>query len=198
MKKIALALIEVYQKHISPYKGFSCAYRVATGEVGCSGYGKKVISRFGITKGYALLKRRFKCCKYCSEQLKKELEKKQITRHIPHHMRHQAGFCDVPDCGGCDVPNCDLPSPDCGSCDIPDCDPGIKLPHCGGFTIGDFCDFASCCGDFNPNCGATSSRLTDEKQIKKVQDKIDKNQIGKKPVSLEKNDEGEEDNEIKD
>ena len=37
MKAPALLAIRLYQRFISPYKGFSCAYRVHTGLPGCSG-----------------------------------------------------------------------------------------------------------------------------------------------------------------
>jgi len=112
MTKTALFMIELYQKYISPYKGFSCAHKIATGEIGCSGYGKKVISRYGIKTGYSLLQRRFAECKCSSEELKKDpaYKAKHIKKYFHPQMASQQGFCDL-DCGGCDIPNCDLPSP---------------------------------------------------------------------------------------
>lgn len=167
MKKISLLLIDLYQNFISPYKGYSCAYRLATGEVGCSGYGKKVISRFGLKTGYSLLQRRFAECKCSSDQLKKEL----IHNHAPKKLLHpkmafQQGFCDA-DCGGCDMPNCDMP--DCGS------------KNCSSF---DLCDIA--------DCGSDKRNSNNEKYQQRVQKKIEKKKAKedakaqRKGVSLDK------------
>lgn len=126
MKYFAVEMINLYQKYISPYKGFSCAYRVGTGGLSCSAYGKLVISKYGVKKGYALLKRRFKDCTFCSQEISKRQHKKTISK-----LNHaQAGFGD---CGGCD-----LPSGDCPSCDLPDC----SLPDCDfDSKISKACDF---------------------------------------------------------
>jgi putative component of membrane protein insertase Oxa1/YidC/SpoIIIJ protein YidD len=168
MKNLSLFLINFYQKYISPYKGFNCAYRVATGEIGCSGYGKKVISRFGFKTGYSLLQRRFEECKCSSEELKKDFIQKPVNKRIVHpKFGSQGGFVD---CGGCDVPHCDLPS-----CDSP-CD-----------SPSDLCDFAECCDI--PDCGSKNKRkASDEKYTKRVQKKMEKKAAKeqKNKVSLEK------------
>ncbi len=36
MQRLVLWAIEVYQRHLSPRKGFSCAYRCHTGHASCS------------------------------------------------------------------------------------------------------------------------------------------------------------------
>jgi len=41
-KHLALWAIRAYQRHLSPWKGFRCAYRVLTGRDSCSAYGYKV------------------------------------------------------------------------------------------------------------------------------------------------------------
>ena len=167
MKKLSLLLIDLYQNFISPYKGYSCAHRIATGEVGCSGYGKKVISRFGLKTGYALLQRRFAECKCSSEALKKEL----VHNHAPKKLLHpkmvsQQGFCDA-DCGGCDMPNCD--GPDCGR----DCSPS------------DLCDI----GD----CGSDKRNANNPKYQERVKKKMEKKKAKEeaKKVSLKKDSSGD-------
>lgn len=128
MTWLAIKAINFYQKFISPYKGFNCAHRVATGEVGCSGYGKKVIGRFGLVTGMKLLNRRFYDCSWHAKQLKKirEAEKEnnyKIYRPVRGYKLAQGGFVDC-DCGGCDAPSCNMPHCDLPSCDMP------KLSNC--------------------------------------------------------------------
>lgn len=162
MTKISLLLIDLYQNFISPYKGYSCAYRLATGEVGCSGYGKKVISRFGLKTGYALLQRRFAECKCSSEALKKELiHTYKQKRVINPKMGYQRGECD---CSGCDVPNCDMP----------DCNPG---KNCSPFDV---CDI--------PDCGNDKRNVNNPKYQERVQKKMEKKKAKEdaKKVSLKK------------
>jgi uncharacterized protein len=107
MKHLLLAAIRSYQRYISPYKGFSCALRVHRGGQGCSAYGYRVIERFGVRRGYALLRRRLAACS-------------EVHRAAHKPLNYQAGYCD------CDVPSLDLggvcdclgsaANCDCGSC----------------------------------------------------------------------------------
>lgn len=137
MTWLALKAIKFYQKFISPYKGFNCAHRVATGEVGCSGYGKKVIARFGLMKGIKLLNRRFYDCGWHAKHLQEMMKAKttmKYNRSAGYSMQNgrlvkQGGFVDC-DCGGCDLPDCDMPS--CKKCSptFLDCVPDSC--DCGG------------------------------------------------------------------
>jgi putative component of membrane protein insertase Oxa1/YidC/SpoIIIJ protein YidD len=132
MKRLALAAIGFYQRFISPYKGFSCAYRVHTGRASCSALGRRAIARFGVLKGIGVLRLRLTRCG--------DAHRSHAAKNPT--LRHQAGFvdcaCDVPDVSSCDVPDlsCDLPDKkacaDAGKvCDV--------LSNCGGG-----CD----CGNF--------------------------------------------------
>jgi uncharacterized protein len=107
MKQIALAIIIFYRRFVSPYKGFSCAYRAYTGRASCSEHGYRAIERHGIFIGIALVKRRLTRCG-------NEYRKHRMTEtHRPRlvlYSRNQAGFCDI----GCDVGGCD--AVDIGSC----------------------------------------------------------------------------------
>ena len=58
MKQLALAAIRLYQRHLSPHKGFCCAYRVHTGRASCSSLGYRAIRRFGLWLGLVILHRR--------------------------------------------------------------------------------------------------------------------------------------------
>ncbi|MFP5394003.1 MAG: membrane protein insertion efficiency factor YidD, partial [Gammaproteobacteria bacterium] len=58
MKLLALGAIRLYQKFLSPHKGFCCAYAAVSGRASCSVLGYRVIRRHGIWNGLALLDRR--------------------------------------------------------------------------------------------------------------------------------------------
>ena len=117
MRAMVLAAIVVYQRYLSPLKGFACAYRVHTGRQSCSALGFRAVRRYGAVKGLRVLRRRLYLCGVA------------YRRHAPVRsampFQRQAGFCDA----GCDVPcdfSFDLPGidvcssfGDCGSCDWP-------------------------------------------------------------------------------
>jgi putative component of membrane protein insertase Oxa1/YidC/SpoIIIJ protein YidD len=108
---LALMAIRGYQRYLSPHKGFVCAFRVHTGRDSCSAYGYRVIARYGMGQGIALLRRRLCACG------------EQYAMHTPTQpllsptLRHQGGFCDLP---SCDIPSCELPSCDSAACDTLD------------------------------------------------------------------------------
>ncbi|MBE3023147.1 membrane protein insertion efficiency factor YidD [Janthinobacterium sp. BJB1] len=116
-KHLALWAIRAYRRYLSPWKGFSCAYRVLTGRDSCSAYGYKVIVRHGLRPGWALLQRRLRAC---GERHRQHLALHPQARRSPRRQA-QAGYCD-----------CDAPLLDC-ACDCADvanmlrCDwPGSK------------------------------------------------------------------------
>lgn len=97
---LALAAIRFYQRVVSPYKGFFCALRVATGGASCSAYGHAVIARFGLARGLGLLQRRFALCGH--------VHRRTLPCPPPHpRLKYQRGFCDAP---------CDLPCDGHGDC----------------------------------------------------------------------------------
>ncbi|WP_412478269.1 membrane protein insertion efficiency factor YidD [Azonexus sp. IMCC34839] len=108
LRKLALAAIQFYQRHISPYKGFCCAYRFHTGRVSCSQLGYRAISRLGLWRGLIVLRRRLIRC------------------GITHRRYQQAKFRPLDQAGFCD---CDLPcNVDAGSA----CELAANLPcDCG-------------------------------------------------------------------
>lgn len=118
MRAIALPAIRFYQRRISPYKGFSCAYRVHLGRCSCSELGWRAVRRFGLLKGVGVLRLRLERCGEAHR------------RHAPSMPRLQQGSapCDLPcDCGT--GPGCDLPDVDCrgagrflSCCDACSCD----------------------------------------------------------------------------
>jgi uncharacterized protein len=118
LRSAVLLAITLYQRHLSPLKGFSCAYRIHTGCASCSVLGSRSIRRYGVWLGIGVLRQRFERCGVAHERL--------IRRS--HFPSGQAGFCDV----GCDLP-CDFLAPDCA---------GSVCNGCSG------CDLPCDCGDW--------------------------------------------------
>jgi putative component of membrane protein insertase Oxa1/YidC/SpoIIIJ protein YidD len=61
-KHIAIGGIGLYQRYISPYKGYACAHRFYYGGLSCSEYGKQVILDEGLVVGAVLVWQRFDGC----------------------------------------------------------------------------------------------------------------------------------------
>ncbi|WP_071322566.1 membrane protein insertion efficiency factor YidD [Janthinobacterium sp. 1_2014MBL_MicDiv] len=103
-KHLALWAIRTYRRRLSPWKGFSCAYRVLTGRDSCSAYGYRVIARHGLRTGLPLLQRRLRACG--------ERHRQHLALPLPERRsarrQAQAGYCD-----------CDIPLLDC-ACDCAD------------------------------------------------------------------------------
>ena len=97
MKAVALALISGYQKYLSPYKGFCCAYGAHTGHASCSALGYRAVRRFGVWHGTQVLDARLAKCGVAAR------------RYARTSLQGQAGFCDM----ACDPTDIDL----CDCCD---------------------------------------------------------------------------------
>jgi len=117
MKFLVLLAITAYQRHLSPYKGYGCAYRIHTGCAGCSALGYRAVRRYGVLQGWRVLQRRLVLCGVAHRRFSANPVRPPIA---------QRGDCD---------PGCDLPFD--GSCDGPG----------GKGMAGRVCDGLSCCGD---------------------------------------------------
>jgi putative component of membrane protein insertase Oxa1/YidC/SpoIIIJ protein YidD len=67
---VAINSISVYQKYISPHKGFSCPHRVLHGGDSCSDYAKRMLTTQNLTTALQLSLQRFKHCTAASQTLK--------------------------------------------------------------------------------------------------------------------------------
>ena len=120
MRRIALTAIRLYQRYVSPHKGFSCAYRRHTGRAGCSAFGYRAVRRYGVIRGALLVRSRTRLCGAVHRDL--------VERRPERRMNAQRGLCDL----ACDVPGCDLPN--AANCDLP-----------SGKSLSGALDFLSCC-----------------------------------------------------
>jgi putative component of membrane protein insertase Oxa1/YidC/SpoIIIJ protein YidD len=118
MRYLLLLLIRLYQRFLSPIKGFSCAFRAYRGGASCSTHGYRVVKRYGARVGILLIRRRMKLCGQAHAAHQRS--RYSVARTYRH--KYQSGHCDVPcDCGidfnsPCDVSDfCNVPC----SCDWP-------------------------------------------------------------------------------
>ena len=112
MRSAALFAITLYQRYLSPHKGYCCAYRSYTGGASCSVLGFRAIRRFGVWDGLALLRARLARCGVAY--------RRWVQARLP--KRRQRGFVD----GLCDPTAC-IPGPGdlagaacdpCAACDL--------------------------------------------------------------------------------
>ena len=117
LDRFALAAIGGYQRHLSPRKGYACAFRVAHGGTGCSGFAKAAIADLGVWRAVPVIRKRFADCRDAAEELREARRKGKKGRWYD--------YCDC--AGGCDMPS----TRGCGKIDTtPDCD---CTPDCCGF-----------------------------------------------------------------
>ena len=119
MRSAALFAIEVYQRYLSPHKGYCCAYRVVTGGASCSALGYRAIRRFGVWDGLALLRERFALCALAYRRWRARLK-------APRERGFIDGACDaamcIPDPGSMACDPSGLPcDASCSPCDLLDC-----------------------------------------------------------------------------
>ena len=143
---VAVGAIDLYQRFISPYKGFCCAHRAVRGRRSCSQFAKRLIEKVGLLRFGPLLARRLRKCGEVARALKAglvgrrrgfksaacETEDEQQRRKDQRAGRDSSSR-DCGDCGGCDAPDlsgiagCDAPASavpvhacDCagGGCDL--------------------------------------------------------------------------------
>lgn len=104
MRQAALAAIGAYQRYVSPYKGFCCAYREHTGRASCSALGLRAIRRHGVIKGSAIARARLQRC-----------------GEVYRRCHPAAGGLRRAQRGDCDLGGCDLPCDSCDACDVGNC-----------------------------------------------------------------------------
>ena len=112
-RTLLLAAIRGYKRHVSPLKGFACAYRVHAGCASCSTLGLRAISRYGAWRGLGVLRLRLEQCHLVAEA-------HRARRFTPPIA--QAGFVDC-------VP-CDASCVDASACDACSLGDACELASC--------------------------------------------------------------------
>ena len=73
-------VINVYQKFISPRKGFVCAHRSLNGGMSCSEYAKSVVARYKLNIAMALFWRRLRTCQKASHIIHEENKADEVDK----------------------------------------------------------------------------------------------------------------------
>lgn len=69
-KEFSLFSINLYQKYVSPRKGYHCAYAIWHNDISCSAYGEQIIAEEGFWRGiYLLYNKRFPLCKIAATKI---------------------------------------------------------------------------------------------------------------------------------
>ena len=80
LSTVSLAAIGVYQRRLSPHKGFVCAYRVEHGdETGCSGYAKRRIQEVGVWRALPDIRARLIACRKAAEERRRRREERRAS-----------------------------------------------------------------------------------------------------------------------
>lgn len=116
-RSLLLYAIRAYQRYLSPYKGFSCAYRVHTGHASCSHLGFRAIRRYGAWRGFSVLLKRTALCGVAYRRF-------SVVQKSPFFAKQK---------GGCD-----------GDC-VVDFLPDMHCDFLNGKSGANSCDWLSCC-----------------------------------------------------
>ncbi|MCF6236433.1 MAG: membrane protein insertion efficiency factor YidD [Gammaproteobacteria bacterium] len=96
MKNLSILSIKIYQKYLSPYKGYKCAYYMLHKTDSCSASVVNIIEKKGVFKGWSNIKNQFNLCALAYEKIKEEDEKNKDKKK---------GGCHPADCLGCTPPS---------------------------------------------------------------------------------------------
>lgn len=80
--RLAVQAILLYQRYLSPIKGFKCAHRVLHGGDSCSEHGRKLIEAQGVWLGVRLLRRRLLQCRTACQILTDRRESRWMALEI--------------------------------------------------------------------------------------------------------------------
>ncbi len=62
LRSVSIAIIDVYQRYLSPRKGYSCTHRIVHGGESCSEYVKNVLADKSLFESTLLARQRFRDC----------------------------------------------------------------------------------------------------------------------------------------
>ncbi len=107
LDSLALAALTLYQRHLSPRKGYCCAHRALHGGPSCSALARQAITRDGLWSALSTIRNRLWACRAAARQLSADRDR--------DGKRKKRGCEAVPDC----LPDACPDACDGGSC-LPD------------------------------------------------------------------------------
>jgi putative component of membrane protein insertase Oxa1/YidC/SpoIIIJ protein YidD len=119
---IGVALIEAYQRWLSPRKGFRCAYGVLHASGTCSSIGKRIMREQGALKFLRFMPTQFAACKAAASILIGETPEEKLARRrqLIGQYSTLSDMCNLAECA-CNVTEC---------ASALDCAPGIECAGC--------------------------------------------------------------------
>jgi uncharacterized protein len=116
LSPLAVASIRLYQRHLSPLKGFRCANGAESGVKSCSAFGRYVFERYDVATAASLLQRRFAACRSAFERFK--------TKSAAHKRKRRGSGPSRCDDGGAIIDGtcqCASGAGDVSLCDVGTC-----------------------------------------------------------------------------
>lgn len=92
MRNILIAIISLYQSHLSPYKGFSCAYGALHQEGSCSVKIKSIIKHSPRKHIISEMSAQFKACKKAHLTLSSQKENEDNKKGHYWYFCGECGF----------------------------------------------------------------------------------------------------------
>lgn len=90
----AIFLITVYQRYLSPHKGYCCAHASLHQGDSCSQAVKAIIKQHGIWRGRQLIRQRFAACQAAYQQLQEDsYQRKQRKKAEKDNATECCGDC---------------------------------------------------------------------------------------------------------
>lgn len=118
MKDFLIYLISLYQRWISPHKGFRCAHAALHDGPSCSQAVKSILSECGPLRGWPLIRERLAECRFAYRELQDE-DPDSPRRRRRRNGDDESCLSDF-DCGEPDL--CCIAE---AGCDVLDCMPGF-------------------------------------------------------------------------
>ncbi len=92
MRHFLIFLITLYQKYISPHKGFNCAYACYHQDLSCSAMVKTMIAEHGLIAGWPMIQQQFLNCHLAYEALQQQ-DEEELRRRRRRRRRNQDKEC---------------------------------------------------------------------------------------------------------
>lgn len=93
----ASALITVYQRRVSPHKGFSCAHRILYSSESCSQFVKRTILETGLTGAIPIVRDRFAACKTAQQILQARQQLRLAIGELPEGTNEEEPLEEPPE-----------------------------------------------------------------------------------------------------
>jgi len=120
-KTFLLLAIRFYQRYLSPYKGFDCAYRVLHQEQSCSSYFQTCVERENLSRALTSLQKRLLDCHQAHIILQTNASNRRRQQNKKQRQRN-SGCLENNNCIGCgDLTDSSLLFLACDAVDCGDC-----------------------------------------------------------------------------